>query len=105
MIGRPTGSTRTGALFPYTTLFRSMFSAGNRATVYTRCESLLNGVVGIARTALKEAFYGEYADRLLLVDYELLARFPEKTLKLFYEFTGLEPYRQDRKSTRLNSSH
>ncbi|PPK99485.1 sulfotransferase family protein [Parapedobacter indicus] len=75
--------------------YSRMFSAGNRATVYTRCESLLNGVVGIALTALKEAFYGEYADRLLLVDYELLARFPEKTLKLIYEFTGVAPYRHD----------
>lgn len=73
--------------------YSRMFSAGNRTTVYTRCESLLNGTVGIAMTALKEAFYGEYADRLLLVDYELLARFPEKTMNLIYEFTGLEPCR------------
>lgn len=75
--------------------YSRMFSAGNRATVYTRCESLLNGMVGISLTALKEAFYGEYSDRLLLVDYDLLASFPEKTMQLIYEFTGTEPYTHD----------
>lgn len=75
--------------------YSRMFSSGNRATVYSRCESLLNGTVGIALTALKEAFYGEYSDRLLLVDYELLARFPAKTMKLIYEFTGITEYEHD----------
>lgn len=75
--------------------YSRMFSAGNRATVYTRCESLLNGIVGISLTALKEAFYGEYADRLLLVDYDLLARFPEKTMQLVYDFTDIDHYQHD----------
>ncbi|MGV3546919.1 MAG: sulfotransferase family protein [Pedobacter sp.] len=75
--------------------YSRMFSAGNRATVYTRCESLLNGTVGVALTALKEAFYGEYADRLLLVDYDLLARFPEKTMQLVYDFTSMNHYQHD----------
>lgn len=75
--------------------YSRMFSAGNRATVYSRCESLINGVVGVPLTALKEAFYGEYADKLLLVDYELLTRFPAKTLKLIYDFAGLTPYTHD----------
>jgi sulfotransferase len=75
--------------------YSRMFSAGNRATVYTRCESLLNGTVGIALTALKEAFYGEYADKLLLIDYDLLARFPEKTMQLVYDFTGMAYYPHD----------
>ncbi|WP_442795367.1 sulfotransferase family protein [Pelobium manganitolerans] len=75
--------------------YSKMFSAGNRTTVYSRCESLLNSVVGVPLTALKEAFYGEYSDRLLVVDYELLSRFPEKTLKLIYEFTRTKPYAHD----------
>jgi sulfotransferase len=75
--------------------YSRMFSAGNRTTVYSRCESLLNGIVGVSLTALKEAFYGEFSDKLLLVDYELLARFPEKTMKLIYEFTGLPWYAHD----------
>lgn len=75
--------------------YSRMFSAGNRATVYTRCESLLNGMIGISLTALKEAFYGEYSDRLLLVDYDLLARFPQKTMQLIYEFTGMAAFEHD----------
>ena len=75
--------------------YSRMFSAGNRATVYTRCESLLGGILGISLTALKEAFYGEYSDRLLLVDYEILAQFPEKTTQLIYDFVGIKPYFHD----------
>lgn len=75
--------------------YSRMFSAANRATVYSRCESLLNGTVGIALTALKEAFYGEYSERLLLVDYELLARFPNKTMGLIYDFVGMSQYTHD----------
>lgn len=75
--------------------YSRMFSPGNRTTVYSRCESLLNGVVGVALTALKEAFYGEYSENLLLVDYELLARFPEKTMKLIYDFTSIPLFQHD----------
>tara|TARA_R110001592_G_scaffold173067_1_gene411726 strand:- start:330 stop:1148 length:819 start_codon:yes stop_codon:yes gene_type:complete len=75
--------------------YSKMFSANNRITVYSRCESLLNGVVGLSLTALKEAFYGEYSDRLLLVDYDLLTKFPEKTLKLIYDFTDTEYFNHD----------
>lgn len=75
--------------------YSKMFSPGTRTTVYSRCESLLNGVVGLSLMALKEAFYGEYANRLLLVDYELLSRFPARTMKLIYEFTGMTPFAHD----------
>tara|TARA_R110001599_G_scaffold300320_4_gene505423 strand:+ start:394 stop:1203 length:810 start_codon:yes stop_codon:yes gene_type:complete len=75
--------------------YSKMFSAGNRVTVYSRCESLLNGVVGLSLTALKEAFYGEYSDRLLLVDYDLLTKFPEKALKLIYEFLEIDYFPHD----------
>lgn len=75
--------------------YSKMFSAGNRVTVYSRCESLLGGVIGMSLTALKEAFYGEYSDKLLLVDYDLLAQHPGKTMSLIYEFTGLESFSHD----------
>ncbi|MBZ9557595.1 sulfotransferase [Halomonas coralii] len=66
---------------------------GERATVYSRMESLArhNRLVGYPWTALKEAFYGEQADRLLVVDYEILTKAPEKTLRLVYDFIG-EPW-------------
>ena len=64
-----------------------------RNTVYSRVDTLAqrNRLVGFAWSALKEAYYGEHADALLLVDYDLLARAPERVLRLVYEFIG-EPW-------------
>jgi len=68
--------------------YSRMFNAGSRQTVYSRCETLINagGPVGSAWTALKEAYYGEYSDRLLLVDYDILTQHPAKTMELIYQF-------------------
>lgn len=68
--------------------YSRMFSAASRGTVYSRCDSLINGggTVGSAWTALKEAYYGEFSDRLLLVDYDLLTQHPARTLELIYRF-------------------
>ena len=75
--------------------YSKMFSAQNRGTVYSRCESLLGGTVGVSLTALKEAFYGKYSERLLLIDYDLLTKFPEKTLKLLYAFLDIAYFEHD----------
>ena len=65
-----------------------------RATVYSRTEALSQGsrLVGYAYNALKEAFYSEQSEYLLLVDYELLTIKPDKTLSLIYQFLGEIPY-------------
>jgi sulfotransferase len=62
-------------------------------TVYTRVNRLAasDGMVGYALDALREAFYGGYPDRLMLVTYEALTRDPEGTLRIIYDFVG-EPY-------------
>ncbi|EAW35712.1 sulfotransferase [Lyngbya sp. PCC 8106] len=75
----------------------------NRAeisTVYSRTEALSQGnrLVGFAYNALKEAFYSEQADRLLLLDYEFLTIAPEQTLSLIYQFLGEEPFNHDLES-------
>ena len=65
-----------------------------RNTVYSRVETLAqrNRMVGHPWTALKEAFYGEHASSLLLVDYDLLAQAPQKVLPLIYQFLGEPEY-------------
>lgn len=71
-----------------------MFSGlGARGTVYSRVELLAqhDQAVGSAWTALREAFYGEHAKSLLLVDYDLLTRAPAKVMSLVYDFLG-EPH-------------
>ncbi len=77
--------------------YSRMFNAQNRQTVYSRCESLLNagGTVGSAWSALKEAYYGEYSERLLLIDYDLLTQHPQRSMQLLYQFLGEEPYVHD----------
>lgn len=68
-----------------------------RNTVYSRVDTLAqrNRLVGYPWAALKEAFYGEHAASLLVVDYELLAQAPHKVIPLIYQFLGEEPYAHD----------
>lgn len=68
-----------------------------RSTVESRVETLLlrNRLVGFAWAALKEASYGQFADRLLLVDYDLLTQAPAKVLELIYQFIGEAPFEHD----------
>lgn len=68
-----------------------------RSTVYSRVETLAqrNRLVGFAWSALKEAYYGEHANSMLLVEYELLVQAPEKVLRLVYDFIGEPRYEHD----------
>jgi len=77
--------------------YSRMFSPQNRQTVYSRCESQMSagGVVGSAWTALKEAYYGDFSDRLLLIDYDLLAQHPQRAIELMYQFLEEEQYPHD----------
>lgn len=67
---------------------RLFASEDERATVYSRTEALENRsrVVGSAWSALKEAYYGEHSDALLIVEYDLLAQRPLDCLKLIYNW-------------------
>ena len=68
-----------------------------RSSVYTRMEGLAqhDQLVGSAWAALREAYYGEHADAILLVDYELLTRAPEQVLPLIYDFLGEPAFAHD----------
>ena len=74
-----------------------IFGYDTGGTVYTRVGRLAasDGMVGYALDALKEAFYGGYADRMILVTYEALTRDPAGTLSLIYDFVGEQPYAHD----------
>jgi sulfotransferase len=71
------------------------FEAGG--TVYTRVNRLASndGLVGYALDALREAYYGEEAAKLILVEYQALARAPHDTIRLLYEFLGEPPFEHD----------
>lgn len=65
-----------------------------RATVYSRAEALLlpHRTIGYALASLKEAFYGEHARSLLMVEYDHLVRAPAQTLHCIYQFLGERPF-------------
>ncbi|MCC0179477.1 sulfotransferase [Waterburya agarophytonicola K14] len=74
-----------------------MFNRGEGSTVFSRTDALSQGnrMVGFAYNALKEAFYSEQADRLLLIDYDLLTCDPEQVMRLIYRFIQQPYYSHD----------
>lgn len=74
-----------------------LFNAAERSTVYTRVEALAhaNRLVGFPWHALREACYSEFAERVLILEYDLLANRPADVFKLLYGFLGEEPFEHD----------
>ncbi len=74
-----------------------MFRPRDALTVYTRVSSLASpgGTVGFPWNATQDAFYGEHAHRLIVVDYEALAREPKRTMDILYEKLGFSAFEHD----------
>lgn len=74
-----------------------------RATQHDRIDHILSqeGIFGYAWQVLNEAFHGPYAHRLILVDYDYLARFPLAALDTLTRRLGLpeHPYDPGRVAT------
>ena len=66
-------------------------------TVYSRVEGLGsgNGMVGFAWNALREAFYGDETDRLMLLTYETLSAEPKRAIDAVYDFIGEPRFAHD----------
>jgi sulfotransferase len=78
-------------------LMSRMFKPAETATVYSRVDALAgpSGPIRFAWNAIREAFYGEHADRLIIVEYEELAREPKRTIDFIYERCGLPHFNHD----------
>jgi sulfotransferase len=75
-----------------------MFTPETAATVYTRAETLMNssnGLIGSAWSTLREAWFSEHAQRLIVIQYDSLARQPQRTLTRLYELLGQTPFDHD----------
>src|SRR3546814_5127049 len=113
MIRRPPRSTRTDTLFPYTTLFRS--EGGLVAAQYklraTSARFTEDGEVSLEFLAAHAAFHQALAaaagnQRLLVIRAQLYEQY--QRFRAFYSHVAGRRHLaadQDRKSTRLNSSH
>lgn len=67
------------------------------STVYNRVEGVASGegIVGFSYNALKDAFYGEHAHHLMLLQYETLVRDPAMAMAAVYDFIGESPFQHD----------
>lgn len=65
--------------------------------VYTRADHLMTGggVVGFPLNALKDAAFGPWSDRLMLISYANLCARPDEVMAGVYEFLGLEGFAHD----------
>ena len=77
--------------------FTRLYPAPGRSTVISRAAFAMqhDQIVGLPWTALREAFFGEHSQRLLLVDYDLLSRAPQKVMPLIYGFLDEPAFAHD----------
>lgn len=61
--------------------------------VYTRSSSLMSdgGIIKLPYDSLKSAFAGQFSNMLMLVEYDILTKNPEGTMKAIYNFID-QPY-------------
>lgn len=74
-----------------------MFGHDPNSTVFSRVNRMVggDGFVGFALDALKEAYYGEHRHKLILVEYEDLARQPDFEIAKIYAQLGEHPFKHD----------
>jgi sulfotransferase len=74
-----------------------MFNYQTSGTIYNRAEALTfgEGIVGFSYNALKDAFYGDHAQHLMLLQYETLVRDPAMAMAAIYEFIGEPAFQHD----------
>ncbi len=75
----------------------SIFNYQAGGTVYARVDHLTekDGLIGFAYRALKEAFFGECTQRLMLLQYETLVNDPARVLRAVYDFIGEPRFEHD----------
>src|SRR3546814_19866734 len=97
MIRRPPRSTRTDTLFPYTTLFRAGLVGGVIGGWFSAEMPYHHGLLDAAASTAFSPGFAVGASLLWLVGLSIGS--------LFYHRSIDDHEEQDRKSTRLNSSH
>src|SRR3546814_2516728 len=112
MIRRPPRSTRTDTLFPYTTLFRTEYQLRQLQAEFARAARILT--LGQLATSIAHevnqplsaiATNAETSLRWLSRDEPNLEKIGQLTARVAASAHHASEIVQDRKSTRLNSSH
>jgi sulfotransferase len=88
----------------FETLFRKnpfnlsqMYNTQEAETVYSRANALMTEghTLRFAYDSLKEGITGPQRDKIVLIDYDDLAKFPEQTMQTLYKKLGEEYYPHD----------
>jgi sulfotransferase len=75
-----------------------VFNFNGGISAYTRTETMMNlenGLVGIAMSGLREAWFSDEAKRLIVIDYDRLVSQPEMVLRRLYEALGERWFEHD----------
>lgn len=75
-----------------------IFNYGTGTSVYARAELLMNsdtGLIGQAWSTLREAWFGEAAQRLIIIPYDNLVQDPTRVLRQLYEELGAPLFQHD----------
>jgi len=76
----------------------NMFNNKAVRNVYGRVDNLMdtgNGLVGLAWSSLRGAWFGEHAHKLILLRYESLTREPAQTMERLYQVLGEPSFAHD----------
>jgi len=68
------------------------------SSVYARVEILMNsesGLIGMAWSTLREAWFSEHASRLIVINYDQFTAQPKATIGRLYEALGETPFDHD----------
>ncbi len=85
--------TRRNAVQP-----SKLFNYRAGGSVYSRVETLMNpekGLIGLAWSSMREAWFSELAGRLVVVDYERLATEPAGVMERLYAAIGEPSFQHD----------
>lgn len=75
-----------------------LFSYRAGGSIYSRVETLMDpdkGLVGLSWNSLREAWFSEHAGKLIVINYDLLAREPNKVMTRLYEALDEAPFKHD----------
>lgn len=78
--------------------YNSLYNFHNEPSIYGRVQSLMNvrdGVIGGPHSALRSAWFTEFASRLILVRFESLTNKPGETLDKLYALLGEPGFAHD----------
>lgn len=75
----------------------SMYGKEESETVYTRCDALMTPghTLRFAYDSLKEAITGPNKDKLILIEYENLTKYPQITMEYLYDQLNLPKFNHD----------